>query len=127
MYLMRVCDHLSFPSPPLPTPPLTLPSSAGAHPALTDANCWLPLHYACDSGHIDCVKAILAYPNHLGLSGLRPAIDLAEGNKNEEIVAVLRDAFDRCVCVCVCVCVCLSVCLCLCVCVSVCVSVCHSL
>ena len=55
-----------------------------------DGTCWLPLHYAVDNGYIECVKSILAYPNYLGLTGLKPALDIARGNNFTEIAAVLQ-------------------------------------
>ena len=116
-------NFLCLSSPPLPpTPPLHLPStspysssppplhlsspyssfpqldipSANAHPSIRDSNTWRPLHYACDNGHVECVRAITSCPSHhLGLSGLQSAIDLAEGGNHKEIVAILRDAYDR--------------------------------
>jgi len=70
--------------------------NANAHPAIPDANAWLPLHYACDNGHVECVNTITNYPSHhLGLCGLRPALDLAEGSGYGEIVSLLRDAYER--------------------------------
>ncbi len=49
-----------------------------------------------DRGHIECVKAILAYPNFLGLSGLKPALDISRGNQFVEITNVLEQACERC-------------------------------
>ena len=69
--------------------------SANAHPSLQDGVGWLPLHYAVDRGHIECAKAILAYPNHLGLSGLKPALDISRGNQFTEITSVLEAANNR--------------------------------
>lgn len=69
--------------------------NANAHPALMDASCWLPLHYAVDNGYIECVKSILAYPNFLGLTGLKPALDIAQGNNFTEIAAVLQQAQQK--------------------------------
>lgn len=66
-----------------------------AHPSLQDGTGWLPLHYAVDRGHIECVKAILAYPNHLGLTGLKPALDISRGNGFSEITTVLQVAHER--------------------------------
>ena len=69
--------------------------SAGAHPAILDATAWLPIHYACDNGHLNCVKVIVNFPNQLGLSGLRPALDIAQGNNYDRIVSLLKDAMER--------------------------------
>lgn len=71
--------------------------SAGAHPSLTDGCGWLPLHYAVDRGHIECVKAILAYPNFLGLTGLKSALGISHENQFDEITTVLETAKERCV------------------------------
>ena len=93
--------HPSSPAPTPPTPPPLPPSSsptlhsANAHPALEDCSGWLPLHYAVDNGHIECVKSLLAYPNYLGLTGLKPALDISRGNDFTEITAVLEQAFQR--------------------------------
>ena len=97
---------LSTSPPPLPPctssfPQLDIPS-ANAHPSICDSDIWRPLHYACDNGHVECVRAITSYPSHhLGLYGLQPAIDLAERGGHKEIVAILRDAYDRFVSSCV--------------------------
>ena len=48
-----------------------------------------------DRGHIECVKAILAYPNQLGLQGLKPALDISRGNEFTEITTVLEKAHER--------------------------------
>ena len=69
--------------------------SAGAHPAIADAAAWLPIHYACDNDHLKCVKVIVNFPNQLGLSGLRPALDIARGNNHEHIVTLLEEAMQR--------------------------------
>jgi ankyrin repeat protein len=69
--------------------------SANAHPALEDTCGWLPLHYAVDRGHIECVKSLLAYPNYLGLTGLKPALDISRGNEFTEITAVLEQAYQK--------------------------------
>ncbi len=68
------------------------PPRAGAQPAIPDASSWLPLHYATDRGHIDCVSTILNFPNQLGLCGLRPAADIARGNGYEQILELLEKA-----------------------------------
>ena len=96
--------HLSSTSSPPPlytllhllTSSIDQLSSANAHPSIHDFNAWLPLHNACDNGHVECVRLITSCPSHhLGLCGLQPALDLAEGGGYGEIVAILRDAYDR--------------------------------
>ena len=69
--------------------------SAGAHPALTDVNGWIPLHYACDNGHLECARLLLHAPNYLGLSGLRPAVDIAQGNGFTDMVALLKEGIEK--------------------------------
>lgn len=69
---------------------------AGAHPAVRDSQCWLPLHYAIWNGHEDCVEQILNCPTpHLGLVGLQAAIGLAENSHNDKILSKLREAFEK--------------------------------
>ena len=84
-------SHFSYPPDPC---------SAGAHPAIADAAAWLPIHYACDNGHLKCVEVIVNFPNQLGLSGLRPALDVARGNNHEQIVKLLEEAMQRYTCMC---------------------------
>ena len=56
----------------------------------------IPLHYAVDGGHIECVKLILNYPNTaLGLTGLKPALDIARENQFPEILDLLEKARKR--------------------------------
>ena len=76
-------------------PPFFSPCSAGAHPAIADATAWLPIHYASDNGHFKCVEVIVNFPNQLGLSGLRPALDIARGNNDDHIVILLEAAMQR--------------------------------
>ena len=77
------------------TSPCTHPR-AGAHPAIADgALSWLPLHYACDRGHLECVEAIVMFPNQLGLSGLRPALDIAREAGHDQIIELLEKAIER--------------------------------
>ena len=79
----------------LPLPHSLLPS-AGAHPSIRDNQCWLPLHYAVWNGHVECVEAILNCPTpKLGLVGLQAAIGLAENSRNDRILAILREAFEK--------------------------------
>ena len=74
---------------------LYLIDRAGAHPAIADASAWLLIHYACDNGHIKCVEVIVNISNQLGLSGLRPALDIARGNNYDQIVKLLEPAIQR--------------------------------
>ncbi len=72
---------------------------AGANPAVRDASSWLPLHYAADRAHYDCVAAILTVQE--GLCGLRSAADIAHSNGHEQIVELLEKAmktYERGVC-----------------------------
>jgi len=70
--------------------------SANAHPSMTDSSGMIPLHYAVDRGHIECVKLVLNYPNStLGLTGLKPALDLAKENDFPEISQLLEKARER--------------------------------
>lgn len=69
--------------------------SAGAHPAIADATAWLPIHYACDNRHLKCAEVIVNFPNQLGLSGLRPALDIAKSDNHEQIVKLLEEAMQR--------------------------------
>ncbi len=72
--------------------------SANAHPSMADSSGLIPLHYSVDRGHIECVKLILNYPNTaLGLTGLRPALDMARENDFSEISHLLDKARERCV------------------------------
>ena len=75
--------------------PSPLPHSANAIPSLEDCTGWFPLHYAVEKGYIECVKAILAYPNYQGLTGLKPALDISRGNGFTEITTVLEEASLR--------------------------------
>lgn len=69
---------------------------AKAHPSLEDSNGWLPLHHAVDRGHIECVKAILSFPDQTqALTGLMPALDISRGNGFTEITAILEQAHER--------------------------------
>ena len=63
---------------------------------MTDSSGMMPLHHAVDRGHIECVKLILNYPNTtLGLTGLKPALDLARENDFPEISQLLEQARER--------------------------------
>eukprot|EP00731_Ephydatia_muelleri_P012756 Em0007g66a len=69
---------------------------AGAHPAIRDSQCWLPLHYAIWNDHVECVEQILNCPTpQLGLVGLQAAIGLAENSRNDKILGILREAFEK--------------------------------
>jgi ankyrin repeat protein len=68
---------------------------AHSHPSLPDCDGWLPLHHACDSEHVDIVRLILNYPSTLVLSGLRPAMNLAKGRCNNDIITLLEEAVLR--------------------------------
>ena len=74
---------------------MSLLCRAGAHPALSDANGWIPLHYACENEHLECVRAIVTLGGKLGVSGLKSALSIAETGNLGEIAAVLRDANER--------------------------------
>ena len=72
------------------------PFRAGAHPAIRDSQCWLPLHYAIWNDHVECVEQILNCPTpQLGLVGLQAAIGLAENSRNDKILGILREAFEK--------------------------------
>lgn len=63
---------------------------------MMDSTGMIPLHYAVDGGHIECVKLILNYPNTaLGLTGLKPALDIARENQFPEILDLLEKARKR--------------------------------
>ena len=82
-------------STPLPLPSLTHApptNSAGAHPAIEDAQHWLPLHYACQGGHYKCAKTILDHPQGKGLTRLSLAISLALDKEKTDIVTILKPA-----------------------------------
>lgn len=64
---------------------------------MRDGSSWLPLHYAADGGHLDCVAAILNFPNQSGLCGLRSAAGIARSNGQEQIVEQLEKAMETCV------------------------------
>ena len=85
--------------PPHPPPPplcyLFFPPSAGAHPAIEDSQRWLPLHYACVGGHLECVKAIVSHPQGRGLTGLNLAMSLAKDRGRMDIVNILKEALKK--------------------------------
>ena len=69
---------------------------AGAHPAIRDNQCWLPLHYAIWNGHVECVEHILNCPTpQQGLVGLQAAIGLAENSRNDKVLGILQEALER--------------------------------
>jgi ankyrin repeat protein len=68
---------------------------AHTHPSLPDCDGWLPLHHACDSEHVDIVRLLLKYPSTLVLSGLHPAMNLAKGRCNNDIITLLEEAMLR--------------------------------
>lgn len=74
---------------------ITSPCSAHSHPSLPDSASYLPLHYACDGEHVECVRAILSIQGILGLSGLRLALSLANDRGNTDIIALLQEAMVR--------------------------------
>ena len=92
-FFSSISTHSNTPSLPLLLLSNFPPSSANAHPSIQDFNKWLPLHYACNNGHVECVRTIISHL--LGLHGLKLALDLATKKGYREIVAILRDAHTK--------------------------------
>ena len=92
-FFSSISTHSNTPSLPLLLLSNFPPSSANAHPSIQDFNKWLPLHYACNNGHVECVRTITSHL--LGLHGLKLALDLATKKGYREIVAILWDAHTK--------------------------------
>ena len=53
----------------------------------------MPLHYAVENNHKDCVKCILNHEK--GLSGLTLGVSLAEKNGRGDIAHIIRESMNK--------------------------------
>ena len=66
---------------------------AGADPTIEDSLKMLPIHYAVENNHKECLRCILAHSK--GLCGLKLAASLAEKNGRGDIAHTVRECMHR--------------------------------